>query len=69
MKFEILNSEVDVQIKSDLYRFLEGVYIGNGFSKEQNDYALKLSFFLIKLLLKNMNLLMINLFSLMVINI
>jgi len=44
MKFEILNSEVDVQIKSDLYRFLEGVYIGSSFSKEQNDYALKLSF-------------------------
>jgi hypothetical protein len=44
MKFEILNSEVDVQIKSDLYRFLEGVYIGSSFSKEENDYALKLSF-------------------------
>jgi hypothetical protein len=45
MKFEILNSDSDIYIKNDLYKFLDGVYISSDlFTEEENDYALKLSF-------------------------
>lgn len=43
MSFEILESEIDIQIKNDLQKFADGDYIGT-FTEEENEHAIKLSF-------------------------
>lgn len=45
MSFEILESEIDIQIKENLQNFADGDYIG-AFTEEENGQAIKLSFFL-----------------------
>jgi len=43
MSFEILESDIDVQIKNNLQKFVDGDYIGS-FTEEENEHGLKLSF-------------------------
>lgn len=43
MSFEILESEIDIQIKDNLQKFADGDYIGT-FTEEENEQAIKLSF-------------------------
>jgi len=43
MSFEILESEIDIQIKDNLQKFADGDYIGE-FTEEENEQAIKLSF-------------------------
>lgn len=45
MSFEILESDIDVQIKNNLQKFVDGDYIGT-FTEEENEQAIKLAFLL-----------------------
>lgn len=40
---KLLENEADQNIKNDIQRFLDGDYLGR-FTKEENDFALKMSF-------------------------
>jgi len=40
---KLLDSKADYNIKNDIQRFLDGDYIGH-FTKEENDFGLKMSF-------------------------